>query len=212
MKKVLLILVIMTLAVTTIGRAGLADNCNTGSEPGPAYQTLKGELYDIGTGEVPFLVFNTSAGDYLVANASYGRLKNLKGLPLLLTGRVSKVYGGSFMGQIEVKNYNTYYESSSDCSWENSSNSSSNTACEDTRDKPCQSFWEEVSVLGRLVDGGDNLVLLSKDQVVIELDPDTYHSLGDHLGEEIVITGSLEKSNKYSGQMEVKSYRVLTGD
>ncbi|MFN2364035.1 MAG: hypothetical protein ABR596_07040, partial [Halarsenatibacteraceae bacterium] len=67
-------------------------------------------------------------------------------------------------------------------------------------------------MLGRLVAGENSLILLRKDQVVIELDPDSYHALGDHLEEEVVITGSLEMLAEFRGQMVVKSYQVLTGD
>ncbi|MFN2364584.1 MAG: hypothetical protein ABR596_09810, partial [Halarsenatibacteraceae bacterium] len=42
------------------------------------------------------------------------KLSKLKGLPLLLTGRVSLFNGGSFSGQIKVRDYNTYYDNSRD--------------------------------------------------------------------------------------------------
>lgn len=209
LRRILLILLMMVLAVSSVG---LAD------ESGPVYRTLEGELYDIGTGEVPFLVFGTDAGDYLVANASYGSLEDLKGLPLLLTVKVTGLDGGNFLGQIEVEDYNTYYDSS--CADGPGDDNSCDNVIGDDRscadlagdDSSCDGYWEEVSILGRLVDGGDNLVLLSRDQLVVELETDSYHSLGEYLGEEVVITGSLEKFDDYSGRMEVKSYRVLSGD
>ena len=272
MKKALLILVILVLAVICQGRVGLAESngpaadavdqadCSESAAEGdqgdssesaaiearPGYQTLRGQIYDIGTGEVPMLVFKAETGDYLVTAAGAGsagrppgavdntgtdnsqdaaenvgddndnddsdyaggdassvtqkKLGKLKGLPLLLTGRVSLFDGGSFSGQLEVEDYNTYNDSSQDSSGDNSS------------EEDCESTWEEVAILGRLVAGENSLVLLSKDQVVIELEPDSYHSLGDYLEEEVVITGSLELLAEFRGQLVVKTYQVLSGD
>lgn len=274
MKKALLILVILILAVIGQSQSGLAEGSEIEVRPG--YQTLRGQIHDIGTGEAPILVFKTDAGSYLVSNARAGsnhkedagnddsfdasiddsvdtsagdnvdarKLASLKGLPLLLTGRVNLLNGGSFLGQITVEDYNTYYDGSSDSSGDDSSNgsindssdSSSDTSNDDfsnstgdnssddsgdssgndssnsTGDSSSYNTWEEVAILGKLVDGGDNLVLLARDQLVVELAPDSYHSLDKYLGEEVVITGSLEKFDDYSGQMEVKSYKVLPGD
>lgn len=206
MKKACLILVILILAVIGQGQSGLAESSEVEARPG--YQTLRGQIHDIGTGEAPILVFKTAAGSYLISNARADsnqgedagadnrvgasvdarKLSSLKGLPLLLTGRVNLLDGGSFLGQITVEDYNTYY------------------------DGPSKNSWEEVAILGRLVDGGDNLVLLTRDQLVVQLAPDSYHSLDKYIQEEVVITGSLEKFDDYSGQMEVKSYKVLPGD
>lgn len=168
---------IVILALIFISTTIIAANYNELEELN--YRTLRGELYDIGTGEVSLLVFKTESGNYLVH--SKDKLKTLKSLPLLLTGEVTQLSNNFFEGKIDVRDFNTYYESD----------------------------WDEVSVLGRLVKGKNNLVLLTKNQIVIELDCSPAHSLNDHIEEEVIITGSFEEINYYNAFMEVKSYRVI---
>lgn len=238
MKRVLLILLMIMVIGTAFGLPARAEDCaiadddkadpESGSLTGPAYQTIQGELSDIGTGEMPFLVFNTSAGDYLVANASYGRLQNLKGLPLLLTGRIKDLDAGPFLGQIEVEDYNTYIPGRShDCPEADSAEGAANGSPNDS----CSEDWqEEVSILGKLVAAEGRLYLLSRNQLVVELLPentsiteseeddsaetsrslDDYSSISDYTDKEIVITGSFRQLGDYSGELEVKSYRVLS--
>ena len=238
MKRALLILLMIMVIGTAFGLPARAEDCaiadddKADPEPGsltsPAYQTLQGELSDIGTGETPFLVFNTSAGDFLVANASYGRLQNLKGLPLLLTGRIKDLDAGPFLGQIEVEKYNTYFPGrSDDCTEADSSEGVANGSPDDS----CSEDWqEEISILGKLVAAEGRLYLLSRDQLVVELLPgnspnaeseeddsadtsgslEDYGSISDYTDEEIVITGSFRQLGDYSGELEVKSYRVLS--
>ena len=279
MKRVLLIFLIVMVIGSGVGLAadGEADSAAGDKAdsaldtlPEPAYQTLEGQLYDIGTGEIAFLVFSTGAGDYLVASASYGKLQNLKGLHLLLTGRIKELDAGPFLGQIEVEDYNTIIpgrpERSEDCAGDNLDERSEDCAgdnldettedCgeanldETTESSNCDdssSGWQkEVAILGRLVAAEDRLFLLSRDQLVVELlsgdkktaesgsssaissndsDTDTvndssrdkssrnlddFGSLGNYIDEEIVITGKFRWLGDYSGELEVKSYRVLS--
>ncbi len=279
MKRVLLIFLIVMVIGSGVGLAAdgeadsaAGDKADSAPDtlPEPAYQTLEGQLYDIGTGEIAFLVFSTGAGDYLVASASYGKLQNLKGLHLLLTGRIKELDAGPFLGQIEVEDYNTIIpgrpERSEDCAGDNLDERSEDCAgdnldettedCgeanldETTESSNCDdssSSWQkEVAILGRLVAAEDRLFLLSRDQLVVELlsgdkktaesgsssaissndsDTDTvndssrdkssrnlddYGSLGNYIDEEIVITGKFRWLGDYSGELEVKSYRVLS--
>ena len=220
MKRALLILLMIMVI-------GTAFSLPARAESRPAYQTIQGELSDIGTGEMPFLVFNTSAGDYLVANASYGRLQNLKGLPLLLTGRIKDLDAGPFLGQINVEDYNTYLPGGpNDCPEADLPDGANGSP-----DDSCSEDWqEEISILGKLVAAEGRLYLLSRDQLVVELLPgnspnaeseeddsadtsgslDDYGSISDYTDEEIVITGSFRQLGDYSGELEVKSYRVLS--
>jgi len=267
LKRVLLIFLIVMVIGSGVGLAadGEADSAAGDKAdsaldtlPEPAYQTLEGQLYDIGTGEIAFLVFSTGAGDYLVASASYGKLQNLKGLHLLLTGRIKELDAGPFLGQIEVEDYNTIIpgrpersedcgeanldETTEDCDEANLDETTESSNCDDS-----SSGWQkEVAILGRLVAAEDRLFLLSRDQLVVELlsgdkktaesgsssaissndsDTDTvndssrdkssrnlddFGSLGNYIDEEIVITGKFRWLGDYSGELEVKSYRVLS--
>ncbi|MBF8437499.1 hypothetical protein I0Q91_10430 [Halanaerobiaceae bacterium Z-7014] len=237
MKRILLILLMIMVIGTAFSLTARAEDCaiadndkadpEPGSLTGPAYQTIQGELSDIGTGEMPFLVFSTSDGDYLVANASYGRLQNLKGLSLLLTGRIKDLDAGPFLGQINVEEYNTYFpDRPNDCPEADLPDGASGSP-----DDSCSQDWqEEISILGKLVAAEGRLYLLSRDQLVVELLPgnspnaeseeddsadtsgslEDYGSISDYTDEEIVITGSFRQLGDYSGELEVKSYRVLS--
>ena len=45
--------------------------------------------------------------------------------------------------------------------------------------------------------------------MVIQLNPDSYHSLEDHSGKKVVIKGELMRKSSYQGEMDVQSYQIL---
>lgn len=172
-----LIFSIVILSILFLSPVNFAQDYNELNES--KYMTLQGNLHDLGTGEAPLLIFESDSEYYIVDNDS--RLNNLKGIPLLLTGKITKLENGPFKGRIEVIYYNSYYESD----------------------------WDEASILGKLVENNNTLFLLTKDQIVIKLDSEKGHSLFDYIGEDVLINGSLNELEDYSGSMKVKSYRVI---
>jgi hypothetical protein len=148
------------------------------------YQTLGGSIYEEGTGTMSLLIFKGQNGNrYLITGDLKDRLRNLKGLPLTLTGQVEDLNldGKLTQAKFNVKLYDVEYSSD----------------------------YKEVSVLGTLEEDKEGLVLLTKEQKVIRLDSDTYHSLDNYLGKEIVINGFLEELTEYQAKMQVKSYRNI---
>jgi len=148
------------------------------------YQSLGGTIYEKGTGTISLLIFKGYNGNrYLITGDLKDRLRNLKGLPLTLTGKVEDLNpnGKLTQGKFRVKLYDVEYNLD----------------------------YKEVSILGVLEEDKDGLVLLTKEQKVIRLDATTYHSLDKYLGKEIVINGFLEELTEYKAKMEVKSYLNL---
>ena len=157
---------------------------NTNEKIESGYHTLKGEIYEEGTGTISTLIFVTQQESYLIRNNTK-KLSDLKGIPLLLTGKVDRDDNQKpYQGQIDVTHYNTDYDRS-------------------------EQKLEEVSILGELVEKNDDLILLTPDQIVINLDSDTYHSLQEYVGQEVLITGSFSRKNKHKADMKVKSYRII---
>ena len=179
-KKSLAIVFIFVL-VGGVGIMAMSSSPRVENRSG--YQTLQGRIYEEGTGTISMLIFTAETGEKYQILGEEDKLRNLKELPLLLTGYVEKSEGEEFVGQLEVKLYNTDYELTEE--------------------------EKEVAVYGKLEKGVDNLVLLTPKQVVIDLAPESYHGLADYAGQEVVIRGQLRKEDNYHARMEVKSYRII---
>ena len=147
------------------------------------YQTIKGSIYEEGTATISNLILKSGDRQYLITGLE-DKLTHLKGLDLILTGDLKKLNKGPYDGELDVYKYNIDYDRSA-------------------------KELSDVSILGDLVATKDNLVLLTPDQIVIDLDSDTYHALDNHLGKEVVINGSLKKDSKYKARMKLKSYRIV---
>ncbi|AZR74238.1 hypothetical protein BBF96_13020 [Anoxybacter fermentans] len=154
-------------------------------QPMIEYKTLKGTLYEEGTGEISLLILKTENDKkYLVKGDLKKVLRNLKGIPLILTGKVDKTNGNYFQGKFTVEMYNTDY--------------------------PKYIYYlEEVSVLGRLKNIDDILLIITPDQQVIELNGLAKETLQKNIGKKVLINGSLTRTGEYQAQMEIKSYLVL---
>jgi hypothetical protein len=140
------------------------------------------------------LIFKTETGtNYLITGSQEKKkkLQQLKGLPLLLTGKTTPKEGTFksnsgelplYKGELEVKLYNTDYDKQSE---------------------------EKVSVLGTLETTEEDLVLLTPDQQVIRLVVGTDHPLAKQGGKEIVVTGKLTEISDYESELEVNSIRII---
>jgi len=158
------------------------------------YQTLKGQLYEEGTGTISLLILDAEDGnDYQVTADNQQlikELRNLKGLPVLLTGKVTAQTGSYqlgtdkavelYQGQLQLTDYNVAYDLTA----------------------------EETAVLGRLARGNEQLVVVTKDQYIIELTSISTEALTEQVGKKIVVTGEVEQISDYRYQMKVKGTRT----
>lgn len=146
-------------------------------------QTLKGEIYEEGTATISNLIFKTDHGqNYLIVGETKEVLRKLQGLSLILTARVKESEKG--FSKLEVYDYNTYYQKQN-------------------------KFMKEVTLLGRLIMVKEDLFLLTKDQQVIKIAKDSYHSLQEYVNKKVVLTGSLQVIGEYQGFMILKSYLII---
>ncbi|MGM0369601.1 MAG: hypothetical protein ACQEP9_04230 [Bacillota bacterium] len=190
------IIVLLLLLAVSFSVAGMSSEQNLADdqELKTGYQTIKGQISARGTGTISQLILESKSGiNYLLETDSELKsvLQKLKGLDVVLTGRVKAKDGRVKLGDgstVEVYNakltvelYNTYYGQDD----------------------------EQVSVLGTLRQAEEELVLVTPDQQIIELESGSYHSLEEKLGQELVVNGKLRKENEYRGRIEVLSTRQI---
>ncbi|TDX52954.1 hypothetical protein [Orenia marismortui] len=184
MKKKLLVLVMLLILLSSWTILAMSSSKDMDKTLVEGYQTLIGQIYEEGTATMSFLIFRSQNGyDYLISGKLKNKLRSLKGVTLMLTGKVSdlNLEGKLTQAKFDVILYDLEYNLES----------------------------EEVSVLGKLVEEKESLVLITKKQEIFNLDPNTYHSLQKHLGEEVVINGSLEMIDQYHGKIKLKSYQII---
>lgn len=186
MKKVIVYILLVLVLLT--GNHFLQAEKSTGFQT--HYETLQGSIYEEGTGTMNMLFFKTDKGKkYLIKGGLQKTLKNLKGIPLLLTGKVKEKKKEFFHGEIKVELYNTLYDEYIFSLQKKS--------------------LKEVPILGILRKENDDLVVLTPDQQVIRLASKDYSSLQQYVGEKILIIGDLFKLNDYEAKMKIKSYRAI---
>jgi hypothetical protein len=191
--KTIVLLLLLTVSFSVAGMSS-EQNLADDRELETGYQTIKGQISARGTGTISQLILESKAGiNYLLGADSELKsvLQKLKGLDVVLTGRVKAKDGRVKLGDgstVEVYNakltvelYNTYYGQDDD----------------------------QVSVLGTLRQAEEELVLVTPDQQIIELESGSYHSLEEQLGQELVVTGKLSKETEYKSRMEVLSTRQI---
>jgi hypothetical protein len=191
--KLIVLLLLLTVSFTVASMSSEQD-LSQEQELKTGYQTVKGQISARGTGNISQLILESKSGiNYLLRADSETEkvLQSLKGLSVVLTGRVKakdgrvKLGDGSIVkvynAKLTVELYNTYYGQDD----------------------------QQVSLLGTLRQAGEELVLVTPDQQIIVLESGSYHSLEEQLGQELVVNGKLRRETEYRGRIEVLSTRQI---
>jgi hypothetical protein len=163
----------------------MAVACSTtaSGERAPGYQTLEGMMSLQGTGTINYILFRSEAGDmYEIVGPQKTNLDRLRGLKVTLTGSLTLVPGLNTTGRFDVRLYNVDFKDA------------------EGRDV----------ILGQLEQEGDRLILLTRDQRVISIDPSSpHHGLARHAGKEVVIRGRLANKRGHNAEIAVASYILV---
>ena len=150
-------------------------------EHNSGYFTLKGSLSNLGTGTFAYLIFTDDNNDRYRVNQKEEQLRNLTGRKMILTGYIEDK--DSQLPEIEVEDYNTYYELTEE--------------------------EKEVSILGKIKQDAEDTYLLTPDQTVVRLDRGHYDAFSDYIDRQMVVRGEAVKTGDHKAEMEVRSFREI---
>ena len=165
-----------------------ADNSQNEPEEELAYRTIRGSIYDLGTGTMSMLIFSPGGEGELLSGGNFllegdeKKLRKLIGLPVVLTGAVDPECDKT-LSKMKVENFNLDYELTEE--------------------------EQDVQVYGTLKEFQEQFYLLTPDQIVVKLENVSYQALQDFIGQEMLFSGQAVLEDEFQATMAVSSYNNL---